>query len=214
MDDLSPPALHSYLPTSLTNVCPPTMSRYRALDHTVSPCHGHRVAPFQGHRGIGRGRPQGEGAAAGICGRGMACEECVGPFLSHTASVWNITITFKLRHYLKVRIVVFCTPARGTHHALRFEMIWLSQFERRSAPSASAQRRAHADATRRSAGPVASLSWPAQRMHVGRLACILLLVQRSDVRRGCLAPRGRGPLDMAFMSYGFDAMPSQSNHEE
>jgi hypothetical protein len=23
MDDLSPPALHSYLPTSLTNVCPP-----------------------------------------------------------------------------------------------------------------------------------------------------------------------------------------------
>jgi hypothetical protein len=116
---------------------PPTMSRYRALDHTVSPCHGHRVAPLQGHQGIGRGRPQGGGAAAGICGRGMACEECVGPFLSHTASVWNITITFQLRHYLKVRIVVFCTPATGTHHALRFEMIWLSQSERCSAPSAS-----------------------------------------------------------------------------
>ena len=180
MDDLSPPVLHSYLPTSLTNVCPPTMSRYRALDHMVSPCHGHRIAPLRGHRGIGRGWPQGEGAAAGICGRGMACEECVGPFLSHTASVWNIAITFQLRHYVKVRIVVFCTPATGTHHALRFEMIWLSQFEKCSAQTLLPQRRAHTDATRRSAGPVASRSWTAQRVHVGRLAYPLLLAQCSD----------------------------------
>jgi hypothetical protein len=69
----------------------------------------------------------------------------------------------------------------GTHHVLRFEMIWLSQFEKCSAQTLLPQRMAHTDATRHSAGPVASLSWTAQRVHVGRLAYPLLLAQCSDM---------------------------------
>ena len=32
----------------------------------------------------------------------------------------------------------------------------------------------------------------------GRLACLLLLAYRNDVRRACLTLQGRSPLDMAF----------------
>jgi len=46
---------------------------------------------------------------------------------------------------------------------------------------------------------------PAQSVHGGRVACLLLLTHGSDVPQACLTPRGHGPLAMAFMSCGLDA---------
>ena len=56
--------------------------------------------------------------------------------------------------------------------------------------------------------------WPAHRGHVGRLVCLLLLAQRSDVHRACRALQGRSPLDTAFMSCGCNARQSPYNGEE
>src|SRR5262245_12691314 len=73
---------------------------------------------------------------------------------------------------------------------------------------------AKTDTTRRSAGPVISMSRSVQRPHAGCVACLLLLPQHRDVRRARRALRNRVQGATVFMSFGCDAMRLQENKEE